>query len=343
MSQQQLLSGFNPNRPKYDQSHFLGRLRHFMDITDPTTLLTPEARLQESLRLLQAYQAGTLPLPPNPSPAELKAMEERLWRAKKLKDAILHPDTGEKIPMPFRMSGFVPFGSITVIGMLLPNPTVPSIIFWQWLNQTHNAAVNYCNRNASSPTPTRTLVESYLGASGTAVGVALALDRLVARASSFSNATRFLIQRFVPFPAVASANVANVVLMRRQELEAGIHVKDKDGNVLGTSQAAAKKAIFETALTRIALPFPLLVFPPMIMARLEKTSLLRKFPRLHLPVQASVCIAAFGIALPIAISLFPQDGSMPLSELEAPLAERILREKKGAVESDSVVYYNKGL
>jgi len=28
--------------------------------------------------------------------------------------AILHPDTGEKVFMPFRMSGFVPFGTITV-------------------------------------------------------------------------------------------------------------------------------------------------------------------------------------------------------------------------------------
>ena len=28
--------------------------------------------------------------------------------------AIIHPDTGEKVFMPFRMSGFVPFGTFTV-------------------------------------------------------------------------------------------------------------------------------------------------------------------------------------------------------------------------------------
>lgn len=63
--------------------------------------------------------------------------------------AIIHPDTGEKILMPFRMSGYVPFGTPMVVGMLLPNQTIFSTIFWQWLNQSHNACVNYSNRNAT--------------------------------------------------------------------------------------------------------------------------------------------------------------------------------------------------
>ena len=29
-------------------------------------------------------------------------------------------------------------------------------------------------------------------------------------------------------------------------------------------------------------------------------------PKLHLPVQALVCVAAFGFGLPLAIALFPQ-------------------------------------
>ena len=29
-------------------------------------------------------------------------------------------------------------------------------------------------------------------------------------------------------------------------------------------------------------------------------------PKLHLPVQAMVCVAAFGFGLPLAIALFPQ-------------------------------------
>ena len=43
------------------------------------------------------------------------ATDEQLWKAQKVTQAILHPDTGEKILPPFRMSGYVPFGWITVL------------------------------------------------------------------------------------------------------------------------------------------------------------------------------------------------------------------------------------
>ncbi|XP_023804582.1 sideroflexin-5-like, partial [Cyanistes caeruleus] len=132
------------------------------------------------------------------------------------------------------------------------------------------------------------------------------LNVLIQRANKFTPATRLLIQRFVPFPAVASANICNVVLMRHTELEEGIDVLDDNGNIVGSSRVAAKHALLETALTRVVLPMPILVLPPIIMSVLEKTSLLRSRPRMILPVQSLVCLAAFGLALPLAISLFPQ-------------------------------------
>ena len=49
-----------------------------------------------------------------------------------------------------------------------------------------------------------------------------------------------------------------------------------------------------------------------------RTTLLKRFPRLNLPLQAIVCTAAFAFALPLAISLFPQmsEVSYTLSHLE---------------------------
>ena len=47
------------------------------------------------------------------------------------------------------MSGYVPFNSPILAGLLMPNPTLAQSVFWQWLNQSHNACVNYANRNAS--------------------------------------------------------------------------------------------------------------------------------------------------------------------------------------------------
>ena len=45
----------------------------------------------------------------------------------------------------------------------------------------------------------------------------------------------------VSFRLVATANICNVVLMRNHELFTGIEVKDKDGNVVGTSKIASRK------------------------------------------------------------------------------------------------------
>lgn len=88
-----------------------------------------------------------------------------------------------------------------VTGLLLPNPTFASTIFWQWLNQSHNACVNYANRNASKvsllltmasrfitlllhrdhwlisfqETPVSRFVLGYVGAVTSAVGIAVRL------------------------------------------------------------------------------------------------------------------------------------------------------------------------
>ncbi|XP_073775759.1 sideroflexin-5a isoform X13 [Danio rerio] len=156
------------------------------------------------MKLLDQFKNGTLP------PGVTNG---QLWKAQKIKQAIIHPDTGEKIPMPFRMSGFVPFGTPVVVGLLLPNQTFSSTIFWQWLNQSHNACVNYCNRNATKPTPISTFFQGYLGAVSSAVTIAVGLNVLIKRAEHFSPATRILVQRFIPFPAVGFLSCRNVLVL----------------------------------------------------------------------------------------------------------------------------------
>ncbi|XP_025928551.1 sideroflexin-5 isoform X8 [Apteryx rowi] len=280
---------FQLGKPRFEQTSFYGRFRHFLDIIDPRTLFVTESRLKEAVQLLEDYKHGTLP-----------------------------PGVTNK----------------EVVGLLLPNQTLASTVFWQWLNQSHNACVNYANRNATKPSPTSKFIQGYLGAVISAVSIAVGLNVLVQRANKFTPATRLLIQRFVPFPAVASANICNVVLMRHTELEEGIDVLDNNGNIVGSSRIAAKHALLETALTRVVLPMPILVLPPIIMSILEKTSLLRSRPRMILPVQSLVCLAAFGLALPLAISLFPQMSEIETARLEPEIA---------AATSSETVVYNKGL
>ncbi|CAB1337471.1 unnamed protein product, partial [Coregonus sp. 'balchen'] len=137
-------------------STFLGRLRHFVEIIDPSTLFVSESRLTECVKLLDDFQHGTLP----PGVTDLQ-----LWEAQKVKQAIIHPDTGEKIFMPFRMSGYVPFGT-------------------------------------PIPTPTSKFLQGYFGAVTSAVSLAVGLNVLIQRANRLSPATQMIIQRLIPFPAV---------------------------------------------------------------------------------------------------------------------------------------------
>ncbi|XP_034367986.1 sideroflexin-5 isoform X4 [Arvicanthis niloticus] len=184
---------FQLGKPRFQQTSFYGRFRHFLDIIDPRTLFVTEKRLREAVQLLEDYKHGTL----RPG-----VTNEQLWSAQKIKQAILHPDTNEKIFMPFRMSGYIPFGTPIVVGLLLPNQTLASTVFWQWLNQSHNACVNYANRNATKPSPASKFIQGYLGAVISAVSIAVGLNVLVQKANKFTPATRLLVQRFVPFPAV---------------------------------------------------------------------------------------------------------------------------------------------
>lgn len=77
------------------------------------------------------------------------------------------------------------------------------------------------------------------------------------------------------------------------------------------------------AMTRAFLPVPILSLPPIIMLAFEKyvffqnhffliltklnsRNLLRRFPRLSIPLNTIACTISFGLALPISIALFPQ-------------------------------------
>ncbi|TNN53670.1 Sideroflexin-5 [Liparis tanakae] len=91
---------------------------------------------------------------------------------------------------------------VQVVGLLLPHQTLASTIFWQWLNQSHNACVNYSNRNASKPAPVSKFFLGYIGAVTSAVSIAVGLSVLIQRAGRLSPTTRLLVQRFIPFPAV---------------------------------------------------------------------------------------------------------------------------------------------
>ncbi|CAF1551990.1 unnamed protein product [Rotaria magnacalcarata] len=315
---------FELGKSRYDLDTYWGRFLHFVNVIDPRTLFVSNTKLNECRQLLEQYKTKTLPS---------GITDKDLWEAQKTVQAILHPDTGDKIFMPLRMAGYVPFGTPIVVGLLLPDPTLKQIIFWQWLNQSHNAGVNYANRNATQHTPVSKFITGYLSAVTVSVSIAVGLTMAIRRAKSLPPTLKNIVQRFVPLPAVACASTCNVIFMRYHELNEGIEVVDEQNNPIGVSKVAAKKALTEMAMTRAFLPVPILSIPPLILLAFEK-NILRRFPRLSLPLNTLACTFSFGLALPISIALFPQRSKVSINELEKEIQART---------NQPYVYYNKGL
>lgn len=113
-----------------------------------------------------------------------------MWDAQLLVQSAVHPDTGDIIPRPFRMSGYVPFNAPILVGLLVPQGTVMTA-FWQWLNQTHNALVNYSNRNAKTPVTTAQQVTGYSIAVGSAMGISYACNKYLKNNAKKMNVTIF--------------------------------------------------------------------------------------------------------------------------------------------------------
>ncbi|NWQ96523.1 SFXN2 protein, partial [Burhinus bistriatus] len=322
--------GFNIDAPRWDQSTFVGRLKHFLNITDPRTVLVPEEELDRAKALVEGCRAGLVP--PGSS-------REQLLYAKKLYDSAFHPDSGEKMNLIGRMSFQVPGGMALTGCMLQFYRTVPAVVFWQWVNQSFNAIVNYTNRNAASPISLRQIGVAYVTATGTALATAVGLNLYTKRAPP-------LLARWVPFAAVAAANCVNIPMMRQQEIINGVTVTDGDNNELGHSRRAAAKGIAQVVVSRITMAAPGSpqegegVILPIIMERLEKFPFMQRIRVLHGPLQVLLCGGFLLFMVPAACALFPQRCSLALADLEPELRDSIV-----AKHGDKVpyVYFNKGL
>ncbi|XP_023378293.1 sideroflexin-3 isoform X4 [Pteropus vampyrus] len=205
----------NIQEPRWDQSTFLGRARHFFTVTDPRNLLLSGAQLEASRNIVQNYRK------------------------------------------------------------------TPTVVFWQWVNQSFNAVVNYSNRSGDAPITVGQLGTAYVSATTGAVATALGLKSLTKHLPP-------LVGRFVPFAAVAAANCINIPLMRQRELQVGIPVTDEAGQRLGHSVTAAKQGIFQVVISRICMAIPAMAIPPVIMDTLEKKEFLKRRPWLGAPLQVGL-------------------------------------------------------
>lgn len=228
------------------------------------------------------------------------------------------------------MSFQVPGGMAITGAMLQFYKTAPAVIFWQFVNQTFNAVVNYTNRNANSPITTTQLGVAYVSATTSALVASLGSKSfLQKRVSPF-----FL--RYVPFIAVAAANCVNIPLMRQNEILHGIDVENEDGKIVGKSRFASAVAISQVTLSRIVMAAPGMLLLPVLMERLEKRAWFNRIKILHGPFQVMMVGCFLVFMVPAACSLFPQRASLDVKTIQR-------FESEFKTDFEGRVYFNKGL
>ncbi|XP_065648635.1 sideroflexin-2 isoform X2 [Hydra vulgaris] len=316
-----LQNRINLDAPRWPQDNFVGRFKHFWSITDWRNGLNSEETFNNAKILLNSYRLGNEP--PGTT-------TEQIWHAKKLYESCYHPDSGEKMNLIGRMSFQVPGGMLITGCMMQFYRTVPQVVFWQWVNQSFNALVNFTNRNAKSEISNTQIGIAYASATSGAMVVALGLNSLVKTAPP-------LLARYVPFAAVAAANCINIPLMRQREIINGIAVYDENGAEVGFSKNAAYKGIMQVCVSRITMAAPGMLLIPLIMQKLETYPWMQKIKPLHAPLQVLLCGISLTFMVPAACAMFPQRSSLEVGYLDPHLQQ--LLSQRGI----NTVYFNKGL
>ncbi|XP_026322834.1 sideroflexin-1 [Hyposmocoma kahamanoa] len=310
-------------KPRWDQNTYWGRATHFFHLTNPLNVLASDKQLDEAKKIVTEFRK-TQKMPSGYD-------EEKLWAAKYLYDSAFHPDTGEKMILIGRMAAQAPMNTLITGGMITFYRTTAATVFWQWLNQTFNAIVNYTNRGGDTPIPVSQMVASYCCACGGALGTALYLNSKVKNMNP-------LFARFVPFAAVAGANCLNIPMMRSSEIINGTPVFTLSGERIGESRNAARYGISLVVVSRIFMAIPGMILTPMATNFGLKRGWFRGGRHwLILPFQLASVGFCVTIATPLGCAMFPQQATFPVSRLEPELA-KIARSKN----VDTVVY-NKGL
>ncbi|CAE8607352.1 unnamed protein product [Polarella glacialis] len=214
---------FSMEVSKYDEATFIGRIQAIYEVIDTRNLFISEQALRKSQQLLEQHKAlGRCP----------GITDEHLWDARRVVEAILHPVTGEPIPLIARMAAFGPVNVPLSVAMLMAVSPM-HVAAAQWLNQTYNAVSNYANRSGAT-VEWGPLLSSYVLACGSALSIALGAGKLLRLVPALQ-----ALGLCVPYLAVASAGSANVALTRMEEWNGkGIPVCTESGEELGMSPAA---------------------------------------------------------------------------------------------------------
>ena len=335
-------------KSKFNLDTYSGRLMHFFKLTNPFNFFISDKEIYEKKKYLEEYTNKIIrskqiinnnlnqPITDlnNKTVSDnyfLLSKEEydKLWDARYLVDSTFNPETKEKIPKPFRVNSFTASNVPIIIGLIVLPVTKFNLLFFNVLNQSYNAALNYYNGSKTDEN-NKQLMISFMLAISSSLAAAFIFKRVLGDCSK--SITKSIIQRIFPS---CIAGFINLFFMRSSYFTKGLSYSDVEGKQLGISKKIGAKAMLEGAVSRVILPLPL-VFSILMMSKLQKRGL--KGISLKF-AEISLCSIFISLGLPISIALFNQTGKAHFSNLEKENIEKLtLMNYK-----DNYVYYDKGL
>ncbi|XP_008268820.3 sideroflexin-4 isoform X1 [Oryctolagus cuniculus] len=303
-----------------EHQSFVRRFLQWTEILDPTNLVISIEKIEKSRQLLFTSDDASRP----------DSRDHRVQEAWKRSLSTVHPDSSKLIPVLFRPAAFLPFMAPMVFWSMMPARGLKSLILPQVSLYAYTSAFNIINGNASY---SRHPVEGLFVGTGAFASSAFfgLIPHLAQMKYPLDN---LLIKRALPIIFIAQVSGINVFASRSFEPVRGIEVMDKEGNVIGLSRRAGRKAVRETALSRAVLFGTSALIPEVFTYFFKRTQFFLKHPPSLWSMKLSCTILTMGLMAPVSFSMFPQVGRIQCAKLEEDI--------RSSTE-ETEVFYHRGV
>ncbi|XP_033956647.1 sideroflexin-4 [Pseudochaenichthys georgianus] len=306
---------------KSEGQSFFSRFKIWVNILDPTSLLSSDATIKRAHGLLRGGQK----------------LDDWDKEAVTLSLSSVHADSGDVLPLMLRPAAFLSTSAPLVIASFLPHTNVKYALLWQFFLQSYQTRFTLANRNSSSEKSKKLSSRQLLLSAGTVCYATCAGSLpqiMIYKLGVSSEVIKAVLRTMLPIPLSAAVAFISVYTVRSEESQTGIKVFDSNGNLVGLSKAAGQKAVKETALSRAALFGTTAAVPSLLITLLWRTRVIQKSSVLIAPLRYMSVAIGFGLMIPVSFSLFPQLGTIKKENVEKNLQE---------TACDGLLYYHRGL
>ena len=128
---------FSIHEPEFDMTTYSGRFMSFRKICNPFIAFYSNKKIMKMQKLLEEQKDAEEKNWIMHGDYKMPLTEEQILKLKIARTVVrtaIHPDTGEFIPWPMRMSSFIIVNLPISYGMIITAPTPLNTILWQGIN-----------------------------------------------------------------------------------------------------------------------------------------------------------------------------------------------------------------